>query len=65
MSSEATARIVIDRLLREAGWDIEGQHRFSKLYSVRKKLLRLQTETEAYLAAFTHSLLAKAFRGEL
>ncbi len=24
MSSEATARMVIDRLLREAGWDIEN-----------------------------------------
>lgn len=44
---------------------IEDQRRFSKLYSVRKKLLHLQTETEAGLAAFTSALLAKAFRGEL
>jgi hypothetical protein len=30
-----------------------------------EELKRLQTETDAALAAFTPALLAKAFRGEL
>jgi len=38
---------------------------FSRLYSLREKLRRLQSETEAELASFTPALLAKAFRGEL
>jgi type I restriction enzyme S subunit len=44
---------------------VEAQRRFSKLHALRDKLRRLQTETEAELAAFTPALLAKAFRGEL
>jgi len=44
---------------------IEAQGRFSKLHALRDKLRRLQTETEADLAAFSPALLAKAFRGEL
>ncbi len=44
---------------------VEAQRRFSKLNALRDKLRRLQTETEAELAAFTPALLAKAFRGEL
>lgn len=44
---------------------VEAQRRFSKLHTLRDKLRRLQTETEAELAAFTPALLAKAFRGEL
>lgn len=35
------------------------------LSAKQTELRRLQTETEALLAAFTPALLAKAFRGEL
>jgi hypothetical protein len=41
----------------------EGAARLSR--SSASELRRLQTETEAELAAFTPALLAKAFRGEL
>lgn len=44
---------------------IEEQRRFSKLHALRDNLRRLQTETDAELAAFTAALLAKAFLGEL
>lgn len=44
---------------------IGAQRRFSKLHALRDRLRRLQTETEAELAAFTPALFTKAFRGEL
>jgi hypothetical protein len=39
--------------------------RLDALAAKQAELRRLQTETEALLAAFTPALLAKAFRGEL
>ena len=39
--------------------------RLDALAAKNSELRRLQTETEAELAAFTPALLAKAFRGEL
>jgi hypothetical protein len=39
--------------------------RLDALAAKQTELRRLQTETEAALAAFTPALLAKAFRGEL
>lgn len=44
---------------------VAAQRRFSQLHALRDKLRRLQTETDAELAAFTPALLAKAFKGEL
>ena len=35
MSKETDARIVIDRLLREAGWDIENKSQVSTESAVR------------------------------
>jgi type I restriction enzyme S subunit len=41
------------------------QEKVRAAYAKQTELRRLQTETEAELAAFTPALLAKAFRGEL
>ena len=43
---------------------IEEQIRFTKLYGIRERLRKMQTEVDAELTAFTPAVLAKALRGE-